>query len=36
VVRVPGKGSLQSLNVSVAAGVILAEIDRRRQTFKKN
>ncbi len=31
-VRVTGKGSLQSLNVSVAAGIILAEIDRRRAT----
>lgn len=36
VVRVPGEGSLQSLNVSVAAGIILAEIDRRRKTRKKN
>lgn len=36
VVRVPGEGSLQSLNVSVAAGIILAEIDRRRKTYKKN
>ena len=36
VVRVPGKGSLQSLNVSVAAGIILAEVDRRRKTRKKN
>ena len=35
VVRVPGKGSLQSLNVSVAAGILLAEIDRRRKTRKK-
>jgi RNA methyltransferase, TrmH family len=32
VVRVPGTGSLQSLNVSVAAGIILAEVDRRRTT----
>ncbi len=30
-VRVPGKGSVQSLNVSVAAGIMLAEIDRRRR-----
>ena len=30
VVRIPGKG--QSLNVSVAAGILLAEIDRRRAT----
>ena len=36
VVRVPGKGSLQSLNVSVAAGILLAEIDRRRKIRKKN
>jgi RNA methyltransferase, TrmH family len=35
-VRVPGKGSVQSLNVSVAAGILLAEIDRRRKTGKKN
>lgn len=30
VVQIPGKGALQSLNVSVAAGIILAEIDRLR------
>lgn len=36
VVRVPGKGSLQSLNVSVATGIILAEVDRQRKTRKKN
>ncbi len=36
VVRVPGKGSLQSLNVSVATGIILAEIDRRRKPRGKN
>ncbi len=35
VVRVPGKGSLQSLNVSVATGIILAEIDRRRTARNK-
>ena len=35
-VRVPGKGSLQSLNVSVAAGIILAEMDRRRKSPNKN
>ena len=35
-VRVPGKGSLQSLNVSVAAGIILAEMDRRRNTPGKS
>ena len=33
-VRVPGKGPLQSLNVSVAAGIILAELDRRRKSSK--
>ena len=31
-VRIPGKG--QSLNVSVAAGIILAELDRRRKNSK--
>ncbi|PIQ98068.1 MAG: tRNA methyltransferase [Nitrospinae bacterium CG11_big_fil_rev_8_21_14_0_20_56_8] len=30
VVHVPGAGPLQSLNVSVAAGVILAELNRRK------
>ena len=34
VVRIPGKG--QSLNVSVAAGILLADIDRRRKARKKN
>jgi len=33
-VRIPGKG--QSLNVSVAAGIILAEMDRRRTTPNRN
>ena len=35
VVRIPGKGSLQSLNVSVAAGILLAEIDRRWATLSR-
>jgi RNA methyltransferase, TrmH family len=35
-VRVPGKGSLQSLNVSVAAGIILAELDNRRRKSNKS
>jgi tRNA G18 (ribose-2'-O)-methylase SpoU len=30
VVRVPGMGKIQSLNVSVAAGVILSELVRNR------
>ena len=29
-VKVPGKGNMQSLNVSVATGVLLAELNRRR------
>ena len=33
-VRIPGKG--QSLNVSVAAGIILAEVDRRRTPPDRN
>jgi TrmH RNA methyltransferase len=33
-VRIPRKGPLQSLNVSVAAGIILAELDRRRKRSK--
>ena len=33
-VRIPGKG--QSLNVSVAAGIILAEMDHRRTTPNRN
>jgi len=35
-VRVPGKGSLQSLNVSVATGIMLAEMDRRRTQSVKS
>ena len=35
-IRVPGQGLLQSLNVSVAAGIVLAEMDRRRKTLNKN
>lgn len=31
VVRIPGSGGMESLNVAVAAGVLLAEIGRRRQ-----
>ena len=34
-VTIPGKGDIQSLNVSVAAGIMLAELDRRRSTIKK-
>jgi RNA methyltransferase, TrmH family len=33
-IRIPGKG--QSLNVSVAAGIILAELDRHRKNPKKS
>ena len=33
-VRIPGKGSVESLNVSVACGIILGEINRRRQGGK--
>jgi 23S rRNA (guanosine2251-2'-O)-methyltransferase len=33
-VRIPGAGALESLNVSVAGGIILAEINRRRQGGK--
>ncbi|GJL78668.1 MAG: hypothetical protein NPINA01_16570 [Nitrospinaceae bacterium] len=29
-VKVPGKGAMQSLNVSVATGILLAELNRRR------
>jgi RNA methyltransferase, TrmH family len=35
-VTIPGKGDIQSLNVSVAAGIMLAELDRRRSTSKKS
>ena len=34
-VNIPGKGEIQSLNVSVAGGIILAELDRRRNGDKK-
>ena len=33
-VNIPGKGEIQSLNVSVAGGIILAELDRRRNGEK--
>jgi len=36
VVRIPGSSLMQSLNVSVAAGVVLAELARRQQTKKKS
>lgn len=35
-VHIPGKGEMQSLNVSVAAGIMLAELDRRRNGVKKS
>ncbi len=35
-VNIPGKGEMQSLNVSVAAGIMLAELDLRRNTGKKS
>jgi RNA methyltransferase, TrmH family len=34
-VRVPGCGDMQSLNVSVATGVILAELNRRKNLLSK-
>ena len=34
-VNIPGKGDMQSLNVSVAAGIMLADLDRRRNSDKK-
>ena len=34
-VTIPGKGDMQSLNVSVAAGIMLAELDRRRTSGRK-
>ena len=34
-INIPGKGEIQSLNVSVAGGIILAELDRRRNGDKK-
>lgn len=33
-VRIPGRGAVESLNVSVACGIILGEINRRRQEGK--
>lgn len=35
-VHISGKGEMQSLNVSVAAGILLAELDRRRNSGKKS
>ena len=35
-VKIPGKGVMQSLNVSVAAGIMLAELDRRRNSEKNS
>ena len=35
-INIPGKGEIESLNVSVAAGIILADLDRRRNSGKKN
>jgi len=34
VVRIPGVNQVQSLNVSVAAGVILADLCHRRNSIK--
>ena len=34
-VNIPGQGEMQSLNVSVAAGIMLAELDRYRNSDKK-
>ena len=34
-VNIPGKGDMQSLNVSVAAGIMLADLDWRRNSDKK-
>lgn len=34
-VNIPGKGEMQSLNVSVAAGILLANLDGRRNSSKK-
>jgi len=34
-VRIPGSGQVESLNVSVAAGVILSEILRQREHKEK-
>ena len=35
-VRIPMRGSVESLNVSVAAGIVLFESVRRRQSMRKN
>jgi len=35
-IRIPGTGEINSLNVSVAAGTILSEIYRRKLSIKKN
>ena len=35
-VRIPMRGSVESLNVSVAAGIVLFESVRRRQSIRKN
>lgn len=35
-VTIPGNGEMQSLNVSVAAGILLADLDRRRTSGKKS
>ena len=34
-VNIPGQGDMQSLNVSVAAGIMLSDLDRRRNSDKK-
>ncbi len=34
-VRIPGSGDMESLNVSVAAGILLGELSRHSQTSKK-
>ena len=34
-VNIPGHGEIESLNVSVAAGIILADLDQRRNGGKK-
>ena len=34
-VKIPGQGAMQSLNVSVATGVILAELNRRKSKLRK-
>ena len=35
-VNIPGKGDVQSLNVSVAVGIMLADLDQRRNSDKKH